>query len=169
MLIRTIATLAAEHSLPIKLLVVGLNRDARAELLESLTPDERRILTPARTYLAQRRIAWFYRASDAFVMNSQAPETFGRVTIEAMANGLPVAATTAGGAAEIIDDGITGFLYPTGEAGQTLLAERVQSLVVDRPLGWRLGNAGRDAVRSRFRQDAFLSQLADAINQAGIN
>ena len=39
-------------------------------------------------------------------------EPFGRVTVEAMMAGLPVVGTNAGGTAEIIEDRVTGFLYP---------------------------------------------------------
>ncbi|CAN6715379.1 unnamed protein product [Malus baccata var. baccata] len=49
--------------------------------------------TPATT-----RVAALYSAADVYVMNSQGlGETFGRVTIEAMAFGLPVLGTEAGG------------------------------------------------------------------------
>ena len=39
-------------------------------------------------------------------------EPFGRVTVEAMMSGLPVVGTDAGGTAEIIENRVTGFLYP---------------------------------------------------------
>ncbi|MFT5207818.1 MAG: glycosyltransferase involved in cell wall biosynthesis [Candidatus Omnitrophota bacterium] len=38
-------------------------------------------------------------------------EAFGRIAVEAMAVGLPVIATKAGGLTEIVEDGETGFLY----------------------------------------------------------
>jgi glycosyltransferase involved in cell wall biosynthesis len=52
---------------------------------------------------------------------STAPEPFGRVIVEAMLCGRPVVAAKAGGAVELVEPGITGFLVPPGEP--TLLAE----------------------------------------------
>jgi glycosyltransferase involved in cell wall biosynthesis len=169
MLIRTIAGLAAESRLPIKLLIVGLQRrSSRSALLRDLTQDERAVLSPARTYVQQSAVASFYLASDAFIMNSQGAakgrgETFGRVTTEAMAFGLPVLGTAAGGTAEIIVDGVTGYQYPTGEAGQSVLQRQVETLVRDRPLAKRLGQAGRESALARFRQSRLLSDLAEAL------
>lgn len=165
MLIRTIAKLAAETKLPIKLLIVGLYKRAdRRALLQELTPDERAVLSPARTYVQQTAIASFYRASDAFIMNSQGRgEAFGRVTTEAMAFGLPVLGTSAGGTAEIIEDGVTGYQFPTGEAGQAVLQRQVETLVRDRLLADRLGQAGRESALMRFRQGKLLSDLAEAL------
>ncbi len=55
-------------------------------------------------------IATFYKAIDAFVMASKA-ETFGMVTIEAMASGIPTIGSNAGGTPEILEYGKLGFLF----------------------------------------------------------
>lgn len=52
----------------------------------------------------------FYRAIDAFVMASKA-ETFGMVTIEAMASGTPTIGSNAGGTPEILHYGKLGYLF----------------------------------------------------------
>lgn len=58
----------------------------------------------------RKDIATFFKAIDAFVMASKA-ETFGMVTIEAMACGVPVIASNAGGSPEILDFGKYGMLF----------------------------------------------------------
>jgi glycosyltransferase involved in cell wall biosynthesis len=58
----------------------------------------------------RKDIATFFKAIDVFVMASKA-ETFGMVTIEAMACGVPVIASNAGGSPEILDFGKYGFLF----------------------------------------------------------
>ncbi len=57
-------------------------------------------------------IVTFYRAVDAFVMASKA-ETFGMVTIEAMASGTPTIGSNAGGTPEILGHGKFGYLFET--------------------------------------------------------
>jgi glycosyltransferase involved in cell wall biosynthesis len=44
-------------------------------------------------------------------------ETFGNVTLEAMAAGVPVVAARATGAIDLVDDGVTGYLVPPREDG----------------------------------------------------
>jgi glycosyltransferase involved in cell wall biosynthesis len=51
----------------------------------------------------------FYHAIDVFMMCSKG-ETFGTVTIEAMANGLPIMGTNSGGTPEILQQGSCGLL-----------------------------------------------------------
>ena len=53
----------------------------------------------------------FYKAIDIFAMAS-VNETFGMVTIEAMASGLPVIATQSGSNPELLRKGGLGLLYP---------------------------------------------------------
>lgn len=59
----------------------------------------------------------FYRAIDAFVMASES-ETYGLVTLEAMASGIPVIGTDIGGTKEILKSGELGYLYEPGNFNQ---------------------------------------------------
>lgn len=71
-------------------------------------------------------IASFYRAIDVFVMASKA-ETFGMVTIEAMASGTPTVGSNAGGTPEILQYGELGYLFEPLNA--TSLADNIQKFV----------------------------------------
>jgi UDP-glucose:(heptosyl)LPS alpha-1,3-glucosyltransferase len=51
----------------------------------------------------------FYAASDVFVLPT-IYEPFGLVCLEALACGLPVVTSTSAGAAEIIDEGVNGYV-----------------------------------------------------------
>jgi glycosyltransferase involved in cell wall biosynthesis len=57
-------------------------------------------------------------ASGDIFFNPSITETFGNVTLEAMACGLPVVAAGATGAASLVDDGQTGRLVPPGTSGE---------------------------------------------------
>ena len=87
--------------------------------------------------LAQR-----YRAAHLLAVLSY--EGFGIVYLEAMAFGLPVLASVHGGAGEIVDSGVNGFLIePTNAEG---IAAHLSALGGDRE---RLADLGRNA-RRRF-------------------
>jgi glycosyltransferase involved in cell wall biosynthesis len=71
---------------------------------------------------------------------STVPEPFGQVVVEAMACGIPVVATAAGGPAEIIEHAIDGLLVAPGDAGE--LTEAIALLLEDAELRRRLRQAG---------------------------
>lgn len=58
----------------------------------------------------RKDVETFYAAIDALVMASKA-ETFGMVTVEAMATGKPVIASNAGGSPELLHFGKAGYLF----------------------------------------------------------
>ena len=86
------------------------------------------------------------RALDVVVHASTEPEPFGLVIAEAMACGRAVIASRAGGAAELVEDGMDGLTFRPGDAEQ--LATRIARLAADPDARRRLGEtAGRRAVR----------------------
>ena len=83
-----------------------------------------------------------YASADAFLFSSLT-ETLGLVVLEAMASGLPVIATPAGGVADHLRDGINGIAYPPGDVAA--MAHAMVSLALDRD---RLATLGAGARRS---------------------
>jgi glycosyltransferase involved in cell wall biosynthesis len=61
-------------------------------------------------FLHGEELAQAYASSDIFIMPSRT-ETLGLVILEAMSSGLPVVAARAGGIPEMIQDGVSGFLF----------------------------------------------------------
>jgi N-acetyl-alpha-D-glucosaminyl L-malate synthase BshA len=83
-------------------------------------------------------------------------ESFGLAALEAMACGVVPVATRVGGVPELITDGEDGFLEKVGDIeGQ---ARRVNSLLGDDQLHWRMAKAGRWKAGERFCTDRIIPQ-----------
>lgn len=89
-----------------------------------------------------------YRALDVFVLPSVKPEPFGRVTVEAMTQGLAVIGTNHGGTIELIEDGVTGMLVPPSDPGS--LADAIELLLADRSLREEIGRAAAIFAKQNF-------------------
>ena len=94
------------------------------------------------------------------VLYTPSDEHFGYAPIEAMAAGRPVVAVNAGGPAETVRDGETGFLCaPSADAFAAALAR----LLSDDPLAARLGREGRRHVDAAFSREAFGRRFEEAL------
>jgi glycosyltransferase involved in cell wall biosynthesis len=78
-------------------------------------------------------------------------EGFGMVALEAMERARPVIAAEIGGLGELIQDGVTGFLVPPGEAEP--LEEAIVRLAGDLSLAIQMGEAGRRRALEHFLQE----------------
>ena len=86
----------------------------------------------------------FLPEADLFVLTSRT-EGLGTSVLDAMAAGVPIVATRAGGVPEMIEDGITGLLAKVGEG--PAVAERIDRLLDDRVLARRLASRAAERVR----------------------
>lgn len=92
-------------------------------------------------------MASFYRALDVFVLPSN-KEAMGNSLMEAMLAEVPVVASRVGGSTEIVEEGVSGILFPAGDS--PALAAQIAGLLQNRELRERLSRAGRARVLSRF-------------------
>lgn len=124
----------AERGIPHRSLIVG-DGPARADLEERLPAT---IFTGRLDGAALPRA---YASSDVFLFPS-ASETFGNVTLEAMACGLPTVCADATGSRTLVEDGTTGFLAPPDDA-ETFL-DKTARLVTDAALRKQMGTAAHE-------------------------
>ena len=89
---------------------------------------------------------WFRKLS--IFVGPQRNEGFGLTTLEAMASGMAVVATTAGAAAHLVEEGVTGHLV--GIENQGALNAKLDSLMADPQKVASFGAAGRVRVLERF-------------------
>ncbi|NJR64246.1 MAG: glycosyltransferase family 4 protein [Leptolyngbyaceae cyanobacterium CRU_2_3] len=98
-------------------------------------------------YQSQTQVRSFIQQTDIFVMSSFA-EGVPVVLMEAMAAGVPVVSTQIAGISELVEDGISGFLVPPGDA--IALTDGIEKLLANSELRGRLGAAGRAKVEAEF-------------------
>ena len=78
-------------------------------------------------------------------------EGFGMVALEAMERARPVIAAEIGGLGELVEDGVTGYLVPAGEADP--LADAIVRFASDLPKAAGMGAAGRHRALEQFLQE----------------
>jgi len=89
-------------------------------------------------------VADLLRAADLFCLSSRL-EGLGTSILEAMAAGLPVVATRAGGIPEIVAEGVTGLLVPPGNPDA--LADALVAMASDTVRRTGMGGAARERAR----------------------
>jgi N-acetyl-alpha-D-glucosaminyl L-malate synthase BshA len=95
----------------------------------------------------QERVNELLPLADLLLMPSEL-ESFGLAALEAMACKVPSIATRVGGVPELIDDGLTGLLYPVGDVDA--MAQGALGLLNDRDRLEAMREAGRKTAQSRF-------------------
>jgi UDP-glucose:tetrahydrobiopterin glucosyltransferase len=107
-------------------------------------------------FVSQLEVHKIVRRTRAMLMTPRWIEAFGNTCIEALAGGTPVIAFNHGGPSELIEDGVSGFLTPSGDVGA--MADAVR----------RLDALERSAARARasqFSMERFASRYEKFIER----
>jgi glycosyltransferase involved in cell wall biosynthesis len=100
-----------------------------------------------RGQVASDRVVTFMQAADGYVQPSRL-EGLSNATMEAMAVGLPVVATSAGGQQEVVRDGVNGWLVATGNPAA--LADAMDELARAPHLAKARGASARQTIVDHF-------------------
>lgn len=112
-------------------------------------------------YLNKKDLLDTYQRSTVFVLPSY-HEGFPTSILEAMSCELPVVATDVPGSADIVKDGITGFLVPPHRP--QLLAKRIQQLLEETELNSKMGKEAREIVVNEYNWDKITSEYERIYN-----
>lgn len=97
-----------------------------------------------------------YAVMNAFVLPSHR-EGFPRAAMEAAAMGLPVVASNIRGCRQVVDDGVTGFLFPLGDAAS--IADALAYLAEHSSVRRDMGAAARRKALSEFDERAVVEMV----------
>jgi len=92
-------------------------------------------------YLKGQALAEAYASANIF-FNASTTETFGNVTLEAMASGLPAVCADATGSRSLVENGKTGYLVPAQTNGA--YADKLELLLTDSGLRHRFAKAATE-------------------------
>jgi N-acetyl-alpha-D-glucosaminyl L-malate synthase BshA len=138
--------------LPARLLIVGEGPElGRAEQLTN----ELGVAGQVELIGEAQDVTGLLSVSDLFLLPSL-QESFGLSALEAMACGVPVVASNAGGLPEVVIDEVTGFLHPPAEVGQ--MAESAIRILSDPALHARMAAEGVRLATERFSASRIVPQ-----------
>lgn len=104
-----------QQAIPFYLVIVG-NGPLKPSLQSQIAAGNLTACVQLLSDLSETQLADCYRASDVFVLPSQAGEAFGLATVEAIATGLVAFGTNNGGTPEILSRYCTDWIIPGADA-----------------------------------------------------
>ena len=111
------------------------------------------------------KVAELLAVSEICVLSSKA-EGFSNSILEYMAAGRPVVVTSVGGAREVVAEGETGYLVPSGD--DAMMAERLIALLQNPERARAMGAKGKRVVEEKFSCAAQLAHTESLYDQLSI-
>ncbi len=151
--VRAFARVVSKNKRAVLLLAgAGAGREAIEDLVQALGINDH-----VRFLGVQSDIPQIMAAADVFMLSSLS-EGISVTLLEAMASGLPVAATDVGGNGEVVVEGKTGVLSPRGNA--EMLSKNLMALLDNVNMRISMGQAAQQRVRKCFAQEQMHSRYA---------
>jgi L-malate glycosyltransferase len=140
------------REVPARLLLIGDGPDrSAAEWLASSKGIHDRVHFLGK----QDRVNELLPLADLMIMPSEL-ESFGLAALEAMACKVPTIATSVGGVPELIEDGVTGRLFPVGDVAG--MAQAAIELLIDPKSLATMGEACRSVAQQRYCASRIIPQ-----------
>ena len=115
--------------------------------------------------ISRQELAACYAHADVFALPSTG-EGFGLVFLEAMAFGKPVVAAAIGGATDLVENEVNGFLVEPHDIAR--LREALARLFANQQLRAELGRRGSEKVFRQSRFEVFESGLENILQECGL-
>ena len=150
------------QTLPQVRLLVLTSRD-----IDSQIPTAYQHLRPmirAGGWLSGEDLRAAYQLADVVTVPSVVFDTFPTVNLEAMALGLPVVATCFGGSAEVVVDGVTGYIVNPFDTLE--FAGRLERLLTDAGLRQEMGQRGRERIAAQFSLEQQVKRMVSIFELA---
>lgn len=149
--------LLANDSIRVRLVVNDESEDIERYFIKTFLP-------PNLSVHAKVKDPAVYYAKAALVLNlsrvDQWVETFGLTVLEAMAFGIPVIAPPIGGPAELMIDGVQGFLVDSRDSAE--LERKVLEIFGDSELSEKMSSACRSRA-AEFSAESFAKNIREAV------
>ena len=151
-----VAVFLALHSLmPVRLILVGAGPELpNAEEIVRRGGAERDLILLGNN----ESVLEIVSACDLFLLPSDS-ESFGLAALEAMACGVPVIGTNAGGLPEVVETGVSGFLKSVGDVEG--MADAAISLLQDRELYAKMSARAKETAMQKFPIGAHLDKYEE--------
>jgi glycogen(starch) synthase len=114
---------------------------------------------------SRERLPGIYREHGVLVFPSCWGEPFAITPLEAMASGLAVVGTLAGGSGEIFEDGVNALTFREEDA--EACATQIHRLIAEPSFAAGLAERGRRTVRERFTLSAMVDRIESRLQIAG--
>lgn len=144
---------SSPQAIDYKLVIVGEGPDREALEAAARAASTRQIVFAG----AVNDVQPFYALADVFVLSSHS-EGSPNVLLEAMAAGVPILATTAGGVPEIVSDEESALLVPVHDPAK--LAGAIDRLLNDRELAARLTTGAEHLISTNHKPERYVQSLA---------
>ena len=146
----------------IRLIIVGngnLDKDCM-KLIKSINSTDI-VFTGAITDLCEKRM--YYQTADLFCAPNTGNESFGIVLAEAMASGIPVAASNINGFRNVIDHGKNGFLFEPNSVSS--IYKGIEILMTNNELRNSIAEKGQIKVQE-FNWNKLVDKILDCYEKA---
>ena len=141
-----------------KLIICGSGRQEQKyrQLADKLSLQEKIVW---KGKLPSKQLNELYASSICAVMPSISPETFGLSGLEAMSNSTAVIASDVGGISQWLQDGVNGYLVPSGDS--IALRGAMQRIADNTDIAKQLGAGGRKIFEAKFQPQAHIDKLIE--------